>query len=140
MAHAAEPSVQPDSFFKALIRPGKPNNWLIAPGDFPLAADELSPVFNVPVPILVDAFRNAALANGRAQVVESSNYAMHIVDTTPLMGYQDDVHVQFIPVSERQSTLCAYSASRTGYWDIGTNRRRLEKWLRETQRRLSAKR
>lgn len=140
MAYAEEPSAQPDSFFKALSRPDKPNNWLIAPRDFPLAADGLSPVFNVPVQILIDAFRSAALANGRAKVVESSEHAMHIVDTTPIMGYKDDVHIQFIPVSERQSTLSAYSASRTGYWDIGTNRRRLEKWLRETQSRLSAKR
>ena len=58
-------------------------------------------------------------------VAESEN-AMHLVATTRLMRFQDDIRVLFIPVASDKSTIALYSASRVGYWDLGTNRRRVE--------------
>ncbi len=138
MAKPPTPSAVPDSFFGMLRRSGKPNSWLIAPAGFALAADGPSPVFDVPMTILKEAFTSVALANGRAKMLESSEHAMHILDTTAVMGFKDDVHIQFISINERQSTLAAYSESQVGYWDFGKNRRRIEEWVRETQSRLAA--
>ena len=138
MNNTAQQAASPDSFFRGLTRSGKPNNWLIAPEGFAIGADARSPVFDVPVRTLTEAISGVALANGRAKVIERADHSVHILDTTAVMGFKDDVYIQFVPLGAKQSTLAVYSESQIGYWDFGKNRRRIEEWIRETQNRLSA--
>ena len=62
---------------------------------------------------------------------------LHIVLTSAVFSFKDDVRVHVIALSPQQSTLALYSASRVGYWDLGTNRRRVEDWLARLQNALS---
>jgi uncharacterized protein (DUF1499 family) len=63
---------------------------------------------------------------------------LHVVVTSAIFSFKDDVRIYVIPLSSRQSTLAVYSASRVGYWDLGANRRRVEDWLTRLQVVLSA--
>lgn len=74
-----------------------------------------------------------------AAVGSESPTGMHVVVSTRIFRFRDDVHVQFLQLGPRQSTLALYSASRTGYWDLGTNRRRVEDWLARTEAALRAR-
>ena len=130
-------AVRLDNFFDALKRPDSPNNWLVAPAGFAIAPDAVAPVFNVPMHDLIDTFKLVALRSKGVAVVEESAHAIHVVATTPLMRFKDDVWVLFIPIGENASTLALYSASRVGYWDLGTNRRRVKDWIERVQNALA---
>ncbi|MCG8606630.1 DUF1499 domain-containing protein [bacterium] len=60
--------------------------------------------------------------NGTRVVTENANY-IHVEFTVPILGFVDDVEFYF---DETEHTIHMRSASRTGYWDLGVNRRRLE--------------
>lgn len=122
-----------DTFFDSLKRPDSPNNWLVAPPGFVIEPDAVAPVFRVPVPVLLDTFKAVVLRSKRAAVVKESASAMHVIATTPVMRFKDDVWALFIPLTENSSTLALYSASRVGYWDMGTNRRRVKEWIERLQ-------
>ena len=130
-------AVRLDKFFDTLKRPGSPNNWLVAPAGFAITPDAVAPVFNVPMCDLIDTFKKVALRSKDVAVVEESAHAVHVIATTPLLRFKDDVWVRFIPMGENASTLALYSASRVGYWDLGTNRRRLKNWIERVQNALA---
>lgn len=56
-------------------------------------------------------------------IVDSSPGYLRAVYTSQLMRYEDDVEFR---LNEPESRFEMRSASRTGYWDLGANRRRLE--------------
>lgn len=137
VALVAAQTVKLDNFFESLKRPGSPNNWLIAPADFVIKPEAVAPVFEAPVSVLRETFKSVVLrSEGTAVVVESAD-GMHVLVTTRLMGFKDDIRVLFIPVGQDKSTIALYSASRVGYWDLGANRRRLEDWINQTQNALA---
>lgn len=132
----AAQTVPLDDFFNNLKRPGSPNNWLVAPADFVIRPDAVAPVFRVPLSVLRDAVKGVVLRSRGAEVVEESANAIHVIATTPLVRFKDDVRVLFIPVAPNRSTVALYSASRVGFWDMGANRRRLENWTGQLQNAL----
>ena len=135
----SDPAVRLDNFFDTLKRPGSLNNWLVAPAGFVIAPDAVAPMFNVPMRDLIDTFKLVTLQSKGAAVVEESTHAVHLVVTTPLMRFKDDVWALFMPVAEKTSTLALYSASRVGYWDLGTNRRRVRDWIERVQNALASR-
>jgi uncharacterized protein (DUF1499 family) len=126
-----------ESFFKTLKRPDSPNHWLLAPADFVAKPDAVAPVFAVPVAALRTAFTAVVQQTRGAHVVAETADSAHVVVSTPVFGFKDDLCVQFIALSTQQSTLALYSASRLGYWDLGTNRRRIEDWMIRLQSTLT---
>jgi len=124
-------AAQLDAFFDTLKRSGTPNNWLVAPADFRIKPDVVAPVFPLSVPALHRMFKAIVLRFDGVEVAEESANAIHVIATTRLMRFRDDVWALFIPVTPSTSTLAIYSASRVGYWDMGTNRRRLAAWIEQ---------
>jgi uncharacterized protein (DUF1499 family) len=122
-----------ENYFKTLKRPDSPNTWLVAPADFAIKPDAVAPVFDVPVSRLRARFESVVAGTEGAGLVAETTDAMHVVVTTPLLKFKDDVRALFVPVGEGKSTVALYSASRVGYWDFGTNRRRVENWLERMQ-------
>jgi uncharacterized protein (DUF1499 family) len=128
------------SFFINLRRPDSPNHWLLAPADFVAKPDAVAPVFAVPAAALRAAFMAVVQQTRGANIAAETADGVHVVVATPVFGFRDDLRVQFIVLSPQQSTLALYSASRTGYWDLGTNRRRIEDWMTRLQSTLSGPR
>ncbi len=129
-----------EQHFRNLRRPDQPNHWLVAPAGYPANPDATAPVFAVPVAALREAFKSVVLQAAGAAVVEDSAAGLHVVVTTRLFGFRDDIRAQFIALGPRQSTLALHSASRVGYWDFGTNRRRVEDWLARTAAAIDSRR
>jgi len=129
-----------DTFFKTLKPPDSPNHWLGAPADFVVKPDALTPVFAVPVTALRDACKAVVQQVKGAAIVAETADGLHVVVTTAVFEFKDDVRVQFIALSPQQSTFALYSASRVGYWDLGTNRRRVEDWITRIQSILASRR
>ena len=128
----SEPVSILDEFFERLERPQSPNNWLVAPDGCVVEPDVVAPLVNVPPGVLFQALKAVVVESGGV-VVEETATAMHAVVTTPLLLFKDDVWALVLAVPVKRSTLAIYSASRVGYWDFGTNRRRLNAWIQRLE-------
>lgn len=128
-----------ENYFSTLQRPASPNHWLVAPAGFPGKPDATAPVFAVPVTVLREAFKTVVAQSPGAVVAEETATGMHVIVTTRVFEFRDDVRARFIELGPQQSTLALYSASRVGYWDLGTNRRRIEDWLARTAAALASR-
>jgi uncharacterized protein (DUF1499 family) len=64
------------------------------------------------------------LAMPRTHVLEQNESYLHIEFRSRLFDFSDDVEI-FIDAAEQ--VIHIRSASRTGYWDFGANRKRVEK-------------
>ena len=58
----------------------------------------------------------------RARIVQSTDDYVHVEFRSAVFGFVDDVEFYFSP----PGTLQVRSASRTGYYDFGVNRERVE--------------
>ncbi len=67
---------------------------------------------------------------GTAQLNSESDNFCHFVVTTKLMRYKDDVYFWWSPENKE---LNFKSESRTGYWDLGANRKRLNTFISKWQ-------
>ena len=59
----------------------------------------------------------------RNQLVKEKDRYLHVEFKTSLLKFIDDVE---IIIDDAEKVIHLRSASRTGYWDLGVNRRRLE--------------
>ncbi len=59
---------------------------------------------------------------GTRLVTENSDY-IHVEFRTRLLGFLDDVEAQ---LNAQKNTIEIRSASRTGFWDFGTNKKRID--------------
>lgn len=119
-----------ENFFRGLQRPDSPNHWLVAPADIGAKPDAAAPVYAVPAGVLRAAFKVMLNQVPRTAIAAETADGLHVVATSAVFGFQDDIRVLFVALGPQQSTLALYSASRVGYWDLGANRRRIEDWLR----------
>lgn len=69
------------------------------------------------------------------EVIESSPNLLHAVLKSRLFGFLDDVIFELDP---KQGKIHLYSRSRTGYWDLGVNRKRLEEVRQVYMKKLSS--
>ncbi len=121
--------------FTALRRPPSPNTALIAPaGVTPLARpDAAPPVFDEsPGALFARLDRLVRAERGWREVqADPAGLRLRFVAVTPLFRFRDDVDIAVLPVSgaPERATLAAYSRSRVGYSDVGTNRRRLDRLI-----------
>jgi len=117
--------------FALLKRPASPNTALVAPPGFALGdaeADDAAPVFDVePQELYARALRLiASRRNWRLVDQDPAQLKIRFVAVTALLRFKDDVDVQIVSASPGKSTYAAYSRSRVGYSDMGTNRKRLD--------------
>jgi len=73
----------------------------------------------------------------RVTVQGTYGQQIHYIQTTKLLRFKDDVTIEFFEAADRQSTLAIYSASRTGWSDMGVNKKRVTAWLEELSAELT---
>lgn len=54
---------------------------------------------------------------------------MDLVQRTAILRFADDIGVAYVDLQKGRSAIALFSASRIGYLDFGTNRKRLQGWL-----------
>jgi len=135
MGRAAEDAVAPAELVDIrALRPPLPGNAFLAcsPGFCSVPEAAPSPVFAVGWMQLADAVRAVAAAHSRVgfmlfePAVPRVTYVVH----TPLLLFPDIVTVEFVALAPDRTGLAIYSRARYGKYDFGTNRRRVEEWLR----------
>lgn len=117
--------------FEALIPATSPNRWLVLPEGFKAAAapDQTSPVWAGAEPAaLLDAFKTAALAAPRTQLVQEGQEQIELVQRSLIFRFPDYITAQAVAV-EGGAALCLYSRSMVGYSDMGVNAKRIRAWL-----------
>jgi uncharacterized protein (DUF1499 family) len=62
-----------------------------------------------------------------ARIVERTESYLHAECTSPMLGFIDDLQLQLRPA---EGLIAVRSASRVGHWDLGVNRRRVERLRR----------
>jgi uncharacterized protein (DUF1499 family) len=70
-----------------------------------------------------DCLKRVLMAMTRSKLVSSETHSLHVEFRTRL-GFVDEAH---FALDEERGVIQMRSASRLGYWDLGANRRRLER-------------
>jgi uncharacterized protein (DUF1499 family) len=127
--------------FEAWDRAPKANEYILCPAGYcPGPTDGVAPEFSVPVAELQAAW-DRMVARQPLTTRLSWNVAQLQGDwevRTPLLRFPDTVTVRFLPLGEDRSTLAVYSRSHYGKSDLGTNAKRVTRWLNALDEELAA--
>lgn len=118
--------------FKNFVRPKTPNYFLLCPKDYcKIAPNEISPHFDINSHELYKAWLSMIHNQARVTLLDSdSNHAHYqYAQRSLIFHFPDYIDVQFIPISEKSSTIAIYSRAKYGHSDFGVNRKRVKKWL-----------
>lgn len=123
--------------FKHLKLKGSPNEYLVAPEDL---CDDAVPhcpadIYDVPASELRDAIMHVVSHQPRVELrgMDEDAKAFEFVAYSSILGFKDFISVRVIPQGQARSTIAIYSRSKTGYYDFGVNRLRIEAWLEELE-------
>lgn len=71
----------------------------------------------------------------RYEVVDPKRIEIHAVYRIPIIGFKDDVDV-ILEENDLKTTVFIRSASRVGAYDLGVNKRRVKRILRELKSKI----
>lgn len=118
---------------KTFKRSRKPNNYLAAPDEYcgESEPDAFTPVLTKTPAELFQAVEALAAdrSNWAVKHSDESTGQIHIIATTRLMRFKDDVFIKVLPAGTGGSSLAVYSCSRVGHSDLGKNRSRVTEML-----------
>lgn len=123
--------------------PKSPNWHRVVPADATVdrhpQRDAHPPTFEASATELGAAFDAVAMADERVTVVGGSAAEGHVtyVQRSKAMQFPDYVSVRFIELPDAGSTLAIFSRARYGQKDFDVNKKRVERWLDATQKRLA---
>jgi uncharacterized protein (DUF1499 family) len=126
--------------FTTLERRRTPNDSLVCPAAFcPRAKPDFEPpVYPVPALRLRSIAAQAIAREPDAALVHSDPNQDRYLVRTRLLRFPDTVNLLVIDLGGGRSTLALYSRSQIGRSDLGTNRRRLERWVERISRSVAA--
>jgi uncharacterized protein (DUF1499 family) len=75
---------------------------------------------------VLDAFEAIVRRDPRTRIERREPGSLHATDRTRLLRFIDDIEAR---VADDGRLLHVRSASRVGYGDMGTNRRRIRRWM-----------
>ena len=117
--------------FKSLVLPKRPNWILVCPEKYCTAAvkSHVAPTFDRSRKLLREQLKEIILSEGNAEVQNEAENSLDLIIRTPLLRWPDRVSIQYIVVSETQSTLAIFSRSIYGRSDLSVNKTRVKRWL-----------
>lgn len=125
--------------FQSMILPNTPNYYLVCPQKYcNVTPSAYSPVFHVSADDLFNAFNQIIATKSRVQFVNDiPEQGEFLLVEKSIFGFPADITVQFIALSEDTSTLAIFSKSRYGFYDFGSNKRRLNNLFMELSQQLA---
>lgn len=118
--------------FANITRRGTPNDFLACRPSFcQVEVDVAPPILAIPLERLTLAWERAIAAEPRVVLLraDAERKQYDYVQRTPVARFPDLVSVRLYAVDEGRSSIALYSRSIYGRGDLGTNRRRVERWL-----------
>jgi len=127
----------PTPNFQHMVLPQTKNYYLVCPAKYcNVSPNEFSPVYPVSAEDLYNAFNHVISHESRVEFTytmpEEGQFLL--VKRSLILGFPDDIAVQFIALSENTSTLAIYGKSRYGFYDFGMNKRRITQWLEQLKK------
>jgi uncharacterized protein (DUF1499 family) len=114
-----------------------PNYYLMLPRHIKAHArsDAYSPIFTVAVSDLVRLFLKAIRYEPKVTLLsfDKDKLQFDFIQRSLIIGFPDDITVRFYGYENQKSTLALYSRSRYGFYDMGVNKRRVQRWVRLTK-------
>ena len=102
--------------------PRSPNCVLSQASD---AKHKIKPIYySTSVEMAKEILNQVILSIRDAQIITQNEVYWHVKFTTRWLGFIDDVEFYFL---ESEPLIHLRSASRSGYWDLGVNRKRVER-------------
>ncbi|MFZ1813825.1 MAG: DUF1499 domain-containing protein [Rhizobiaceae bacterium] len=123
--------------FEELVRSPTGNDALACPPGWCAKAqsDFDPPVYALNLVALSQRFRESLDAEEKLELIgDSQGLHFRYVQYTPWMEWPDTISVVFMPLGADQSTLAIYSRSRFGDGDLGTNLKRIKRWLQRLEK------
>ena len=120
----------------------KPNtrSWFSGPKEWRQDLDQTSPVFPVSADELWMLWTQVT-GNARrivhAELDEDSRQSFH-VQLTPYLRFPDEVRAEVVEQPDGRASVVVYSQARYGIYDLGVNKKRVERWLARLDRRVMA--
>jgi uncharacterized protein (DUF1499 family) len=112
--------------------PSSPN-WALAcpPGEERPACDLTAPIYDATPQELAARALDLWLAEPRTALLDGAPEAgrLALEQRSALFKFQDIIIAEFIGLDEGRASFTLYSYSVTGYWDLGVNRRRVDRWI-----------
>ena len=118
-----------------------PNKWLVAPADSGIAgADQVAPQWQVNCAVLTSNWQAVIEHQPRTEILAMSTdgLQMEARQRSAFFGFVDLISSRAVPLGNDMCALAIYSRSTVGYWDFGVNRRRVETWLKDLDRRIAS--
>lgn len=118
-----------------------PNKWLVAPADAGLSnADQVAPEWQVGCTVLAGNWKAVLESQPRTEILAVSPDGLQIEaqQKSAVFGFVDRISSRAIPRGDHVCALAIYSRSTVGYWDLGVNRRRVQGWLEDLDKRIAA--
>ena len=101
--------------------PRSPNCVLSQASD---AKHKIKPIYySTSVEMAKERLNQVILSNSDARIITQNEVYWHVKFTTRWLRFIDDVEFYF---PESEALIHLRSASRSGYWDLGANRKRVE--------------
>ena len=123
------------------LRPGSaPNEALACPaGACAAPADFETPAYEVPPEALRAILSEIAASEPRTELVaESAELDQRVyVQRSAVFRFPDTLRVQIVALESGASAIL-HSKSGFGYWDLGVNRKRVERWLQRLEEAVAA--
>lgn len=126
--------------FDNLVRPDKPNQFLVCPDGYCklTVPDRVSKAYPVAPDILLSAFRETVVGMKTVRVINNPEPDdFRFVDRTSFFKFPDTVSVDVVPSEKGTSMLAVFSRSQIGYSDLGVNEKRVERLLKALEQRLA---
>jgi len=117
--------------FRDLTPPKSPNWFLVCPDEYCPEAKRhhTAPIFDRSLSDLSKDLREIILSEGNAIIRGEDGTRLDLIIRTPAIRWPDLVTIEFIQISDTQSSLAIYSRSIYGRTDFGTNSKRVKRWL-----------
>lgn len=129
-----------DFDFARLQRPQSPNWYLMCPrGTKCSHCRRETPIYEVDLARLRSEFFEVVSAAPRVALIADAPALnrYRFIQKSRLFKFIDEITVEFISLGPQRSSLCIYSRSRRGWWDLGVNGRRVKRWLKKLAQRVT---
>lgn len=114
--------------------PDTPNYYLACPkGYCPQKTANITPTFNRNLMQLTQAWQTVMHNQPRITQIytDPTKHEYTYIQRSFLFRFPDYIYVKFIALDNNTSSLIIFSRSKYGYSDLGVNKRRVLRWLKE---------
>lgn len=125
--------------FKTLKKTPKPNQYLLCPKGYCAdTPDTISNTYNMTASKLYDEVYDLVKGNTKRKLLSSdkTRLSLRFLTRSATLRFPDTTNIQIIKFSDTQSTLAVYAQAKLGVSDLGANKIRVDKMIKELEERI----